>query len=90
MRRVRHFGYAQNGPGREADVLSCAHCQFQIFVQPPKGKDSVRIDRCGQCDAAVCPKCADELVRTLKCAPFQKRLETIESRARLRAALDGG
>ena len=74
-------GYMSNGPGVESDVLGCSHCRLQMEVTPPKGAESVRLDRCGACDAAICQKCADELSRTLKCTPFEKRLEQVEARA---------
>lgn len=86
MARPAHRGYMSNGPNVEVDVMGCAHCRMQMEVIPPKGAESVRIDRCGQCHAPVCPSCAAELARTLKCSPFEKRMELYESRARLREA----
>lgn len=71
-------GYLAVGK-READVLGCSHCRRQIVLGA--GKDSVRLDRCGQCAKTICGPCADELARTLKCRPYEMRLEQIERRA---------
>ena len=81
-------GYLNIGGRYERDTLTCLHCQFVIEVQPDKGADSprMRLDRCGQCHATICRKCAAELARSMKCAPFEKRLEMTESRAALRKA----
>lgn len=79
-------GYVSNGPGVEADVAGCAHCRAQFELRPAKGCESVRVDRCGACDAPICLRCAAELARTLKCVPFEKRLDVLESRHRLRVA----
>lgn len=80
-------GYISNGPGRERDVLGCAHCRRQLVVTPPKGAESVRLDRCGQCTATICRRCAAELARTLKCDPFEARMERAEARGRMLAAI---
>lgn len=85
-RPVQHRGMIENGPGTTRDLIGCAHCRMQIEVTPPKGAESFRLDRCGQCHATICPKCAAELAQSMKCAPFEKRLERVEAQARLREA----
>ena len=78
---MEHRGYIVNGPGRERDVIGCVHCRAQLLVTPPKGAESVRLDRCGQCSGTICPKCAEQLTRVMKCTPFEQRLERVERRA---------
>lgn len=73
----------------ERDCLTCNHCQKQVVVEPIKGADTTpkQIHRCGQCSRTICDRCAADLARTLKCAPWEKRLERIEARDRfLKAA----
>ena len=77
-RRRPHRGYLTNGPGREEDVLTCAHCQFQIFFKTEA--ERVRLGRCGRCDKAVCAGCEKRMLSTLKCEPWETWLERVEQR----------
>ena len=88
MRRpARHFGYIENGPGLEADILSCNHCQMQMEVRPPKGAVTHSMDLCGHCDRPICPHCAVMLsLPDGKCVPFVDRITAWEARAALRKA----
>jgi hypothetical protein len=58
------------------EALTCAHCQ-NIFVKPKPGEPS---GFCTMCFAPVCLRCGQN---ELKCDPFERKLERIESRARL-------
>ena len=82
MKAGQSTGYLQiiGEGGSERDVLSCKHCQRQVVIAPAKGASSQRIDRCGQCHATICHRCAAELASSMKCSPFEKRLEAMEHR----------
>lgn len=78
----------------EAKTLNCSHCQRMIIFQtntggaigssaPTRPAAHDPGGRCPQCDAAICGPCCDELAKTLKCVPFEKRLEAMESGRRL-------
>lgn len=83
----------------EAKTLNCAHCQRLIVFHNAEGQSVDRGvqrstaaahdpgGRCPMCDAAICGPCCDELDRTMKCKPFEKRLEEMESGNRLMSAL---
>lgn len=92
MRAGQSTGYLlvtdPSGGDRERDTLTCSHCQRQVVIAPVTGSDTSaqRLDRCGQCHKTICTPCAAELTRTLKCAPWEARLDAIERRARLRKA----
>lgn len=79
-------GYLMVGK-RERDVIGCGHCRHQIVLDP--GRDAARLDRCGACSSTICRRCAAELARTMKCEPFEKRIETIERRDALTRAAGG-
>lgn len=89
MRRpTSHRGYVTNGPGVEADVLSCSHCQMQFEVVPPKGAASHSVDMCGHCSRPLCPRCAGVLAGPDgKCVPFMDKLAEYENRHALRRSL---
>lgn len=76
-------------PGKadiENDTFTCAHGN-EIVVVPP-GMPSVTVGAfCRACMGHICEKCAAEMEKTLKCTPFEKRLEAAESRKRFRSAL---
>lgn len=68
----------------EADAVTCSHCNGIVHTHDKQGraKNGVLV-HCHQCDAATCVPCAE----TGRCTPFEKKLEAIESSARLRAAI---
>jgi hypothetical protein len=81
-------------PDIECDAYSCKHCNM-IVLTPVKRPDYVRFGEaghdiggyCPMCHANICGKCADEMGRTLKCVPLEKKLEKMERRdALLKAA----
>jgi hypothetical protein len=88
MRRPQ--GYAvtvdPDGPTVEEDTFTCKHCNSIVFVKPGAPASACG-GWCGRCAANICGPCADEMSRTLKCRPFEKWLDKVEARDRLRAAL---
>lgn len=84
MRRAG--GYAvMHGPDgtKECDTFQCAHCGGHTHV-PPRASPTDLGGYCGRCAAPVCPACH----RRGTCTPFQKALERMEARGRLRRSLD--
>lgn len=94
---LRAGGYATvtEGDGRlsrEEDTATCAHGNEIVRIAPghvPKHINGDDIDYCCCCKGLLCQKCAAEMNLTLKCVPFEKRLEEMESRHRFRRALTG-
>lgn len=64
----------------EGETLSCAHCQYTWTVRPGSGS---KRGFCLRCNAPVCGK-RDCLER---CEPWEAKIEAIENRTRLYAAL---
>jgi len=56
------------GGQREADTLTCGHCQRIIFVASDPGGG------CYQCQAPVCVACAEAGI----CLPFEAWLDAME------------
>lgn len=85
----RAQGYAMIvGPERtaEADTITCAHCQRVVFLHNQDGTKKADVAvRCGMCDRLMCVPCAEKA----RCEPFEKKLEAIERRGRLIAAMGG-
>jgi hypothetical protein len=74
-----------NAPrAREADTSTCSHCQRVIVLHDEQGKrrENVAV-HCHGCDKVICVPCAE----TARCEPFERKLEAIEGRSRLFAAL---
>ena len=67
----------------EEDTYTCGHCNAIVPVAPFQ----TDTDSCLRCDHHICPKCVAELVRTLKCVPFEARIEKLEASARLRNSI---
>lgn len=87
MRRPQ--GYAviamPDGPPREADTITCSHCQRIVFVRAGhNASDLGGFCRC--CMRNTCGPCAD--IGT--CTPFERKLEAIERRAALHRTLGIG
>ena len=95
-----HRGYATfldptaATPAREYDTVTCGHCQRVIFLKPGTGGSVYLLPRptpdqpypetmgafCGSCQTPVCLPChADG-----RCTPFERQLEAMEARGRLR------
>lgn len=66
----------------EHDTFTCAHCQRVVLVKV-KAPASDCGGWCGRCAKCICPSCAAKP----GCTPFEKKLERIEARARLLAAV---
>ena len=69
----------------EADAVTCAHCNRIVHMHDLKTGKALSgvLVHCYQCDANTCVPCAE----TGKCTPFEKKLEAIEARGRLLAAI---
>lgn len=72
----------------EAATHTCAHCNGIVHLHDMKTGKALAgvLVHCYQCDSNVCVRCAE----TGKCTPFEKQLEAMEGRARLRAAIGAG
>lgn len=76
-------------PGKAAvenDTFTCAHGNEIVIVPPGIAKQTVGA-YCRACGKHICEKCAREMDRTLKCVPFERRLEQMEDRRRFRRNL---
>jgi DNA-directed RNA polymerase subunit RPC12/RpoP len=84
MRRPQ--GYAVTSePGRpnvEEDTFTCGHCNSIVFVKPRQDPSTMG-GFCRMCMTHICARCAGELT----CSPFEKKLEAMERRDRLRRAV---
>lgn len=76
------------GKPQEADTVTCAHCQRIVHMHDLKtGKRlSGVLVHCHGCDRAVCVPCAEQA----KCVMIEQRVERIEARGRLLAAMGDG
>ncbi|KKL19222.1 hypothetical protein LCGC14_2467650 [marine sediment metagenome] len=70
----------------EHDWFKCWHCQTVVIVEPFAPASEMG-GWCGQCARCICGSCADEMGRTLKCKPFEQRLDEQEARDRLLTAV---
>ena len=78
MIRRQHRGFFTAGPQTERDTLTCGHCQ-RIIVVPPGTGVSTPVPFCRSCMSYICTGCNT----IASCTPWEKRLEAMESRARL-------
>jgi len=81
--RTRALGFIEIvGPEgrREIETFTCCHCGNLFDVPPPTATE---VGFCSRCVARECLGCA----RKNKCVPFEKKLEAMEARARLRASI---
>ena len=69
---------ASGGTLQEYPIVTCAHCQFQIVLNPGRTRDR---DRCARCDKYICDGCAFTLKITLECRNFQRQLDQVEAHA---------
>lgn len=76
----------------ELETFTCGHCNSIVRMQPQvslqkldmairQGKETRDIRRCGGCDSLICPTCHKKPT----CTPFERVLDAMERRARLRA-----
>jgi hypothetical protein len=89
-----HFGSRRAGgyvvitdpdkPTVERDSICCYHCQRHVLIPPgppPAGEELYGV--CWSCSKFICPPCAKK--RT--CTPWEKQMERMEARDRLRRAV---
>ena len=68
------------GEVKEYDTLTCPHCNGVSIIRPGSG---TKRGFCFRCDKPTCGK-----EPCLNCIPFERKLEEMEGRYRLRKALD--
>lgn len=72
-------GYAiitsPDGPAVEFDTFTCGHNNELVRVKVGTVNEA---PVCLSCMRRICLKCQREANRTLKCVPFEKKLELIE------------
>lgn len=80
MRRPGGYlvGHGPAGVIDEADTFTCSHCQRIVRVKPRCDPADMG-GRCGVCDRLICPTCVGR-----GCTPWEKRMEEMERRERLR------
>jgi hypothetical protein len=75
-----------SGGKAESDTIQCAHCNGHFDVIPYRDPVSDH-GICLCCLHFICEGCADEMDRTLKCVPFERRLERLEAQDRFRRSV---
>ena len=79
-------GYAivvdPEGPPKEADTVTCSHCQRLVFVGGYVDPTELG-GFCRMCMKHICGPCADKGA----CVPFEKKLEEFERKARFHQAV---
>ena len=65
---------------KEIDTFTCSHCNGIQFIRP--GSGTLR----GYCYNCNHPTCGRE--RCLNCVPFERMIEEMEARGRLRQAIE--
>lgn len=68
------------GEVEENDTFTCPHCNSVQIIRPGSGTQR------GYCHLCGGPTCGKE--RCLECTPFEKKMEEMENRSRLRKAMD--
>ena len=68
------------GEVEEHDTFTCPHCNGVCFIRPGSGTQR------GYCFRCNLPTCGKE--RCMSCIPFERKMEEMEARYRLRRALD--
>lgn len=67
-----------DGGVEEASTFTCSHCNRVVIVKPKADPGTIG-GLCYLCDKMVCPTCTGK-----SCVPFEKKLEAMEARGRLR------
>ena len=80
--RVEGYAIITNdwGATQEMDTFTCSHCNGIQFIRPGSGTQR------GYCYNCNHPTCGKE--RCLNCVPFERMIEEMEGRSRLRQAMD--
>lgn len=85
MHKPQGYAVAVDSSGKkvlECDTITCNHCNTVVLVKP-KADPAALGGFCRMCMKHICPKCTDKQT----CTPFEKRLQQIESKDRLRKAV---
>lgn len=69
----------RDGSIRECDTFTCGHGNELVRVKVGTVNQA---PVCLQCMRRICKKCQAEANQTLRCVPFEKRLDLSESRRR--------
>lgn len=83
MRRAQGYAVIVE-PGKatvERDTFTCAHCNCVVFVEPMQAASDMG-GWCMMCAKNTCTSCAGQL----GCSPFERKIEALERRDRLRMA----
>lgn len=87
---MRPNGYATivgpDHPVKEMDTFTCGHCNTVVVCHSTDGGKVDIGGSCRICWTLICGPCADKG----KCDPFEKKLERMEQRGRLRRELGVG
>jgi hypothetical protein len=84
---MRAHGYIVNG-AYEADTAQCRHCDRHFVVAVGTQGAPENAGWCGRCAHVICGRCAQEMAETLRCRPFELRLEQYEARMAARRAME--
>jgi len=85
MGRARALGHVEvSGPSGTTvyETFTCCHCNEIHRVPPANAKEMAFCHKCG---ARECVPCAKKLGG--RCTPFEKRIEAMEARGRMLAAI---
>lgn len=99
MRRPQGYATftAPDGPVVERDTAQCCHCNAIIFVKPGSAATVYLTPRFGAPDqeeaGASCYRCLRPVCLSChaagRCRPFERQIEQMEARGRLRRARRG-
>lgn len=86
MRRPQGYAVTTEADGKvlEEDTFTCGHCNTIVFVQPRQNPSEMG-GFCRMCMGHTCATCAG--IGT--CEPFEKKMEAMERRDRLRRSILG-
>lgn len=75
-----HFFISDPEGGSEGDTFSCKHCGLIQHVNPQSGKER---GYCAMCHGPTCGR-----LKCQSCEPLMKKIEAMEARGRLNAAMN--
>ncbi len=77
----------------ENDTFTCGHDQYVVDLHPLQQGKTIGLNSangwCFQCDKPLCPRCANRLEAGYGCEVWEKQMEEIEARDRLRRSALG-
>jgi hypothetical protein len=69
---------------REVETFTCGHCSRVILVEHGAQLGQAGVGEfCLPCMSPICCGCNEEMVKTGKCVPLQKKLDAMYSRDQL-------